>query len=283
MATTPSRDLLWVLAGVLAVAVLVSVAVVLAGRDDVVPTAGSREARDRPSSAPGTKMDRVPAGALMPNLLVLPAEELGIGGRGGRRVLRFASVLANDGSGPLQVTPVPEEACPPRQRYVEQRVFLDADRNAAFDRQADRATVALPGGCMVFHPRHDHWHFDSTAAYSLTAVGDDTPIVSRDKVSFCLRDSEPLKGAPLRHRRSYEECARDRRQGIDVGWADRYDATLPGQRLPLPPGFADGSYCLRLEVDPFDLLSETDEQDNTSAIVISVRGRSVSGTADATC
>jgi len=30
----------------------------------------------------------------MPNLIVLPADELGITGRGDRRALRFASVLA---------------------------------------------------------------------------------------------------------------------------------------------------------------------------------------------
>jgi hypothetical protein len=136
---------------------------------------------------------------------------------------------------------------------------------------------------MLFHPRHEHWHFDSTAGYSLTPLDDATPIVSRDKVSFCLRDSEPLKGAAEQHRRSYEECARNRRQGISVGWADRYDATLAGQRLPLPPGFANGRYCLRLEVDPFDLLREHDEQDNASAIVVSIRGRAVSRVVDASC
>jgi hypothetical protein len=286
MSTTRSRDLTWVLAGVVAVAVLVSVAVVLAGRDDVARETGSREAREAPGqggAAPSVKMDRVPLGALLPNLLVLPAEELGIGGREGDRVLRFASILANDGDGPLQVAPVPDEVCPPRQRYVEQRVFVDADRDAAFDRRLDRRTAALPGGCMIFHPRHEHWHFDSTASYALTAVDDATPIVSRDKVSFCLRDSEPLKGASTRHRRSYDECARNRRQGISVGWADRYDATLAGQRLPLPAGFTDGRYCLRLEVDPFGLLREADEGDNTSAVVVDIRGRSISRVADATC
>jgi hypothetical protein len=282
MSTTRSRDLVWVLAGLLAVAVLVTAAVVVAGRD-VGPTTGSRDTGARPGSAPRTKMDRVPAGALLPNLRVLPADELGIGGRGDERVVRFASVLANDGAGPLQVAPVPDELCPQRQRYVEQRVFVDGDRNAAFDRRTDRRTAALPGGCMIFHPKHEHWHFDSTASYALTAVDDEAPVVSRDKVSFCLRDSEPLKGASVRHRRTYDECARNRRQGISIGWADRYDATLPGQRMPLPAGFTDGRYCLRLEVDPFDLLVEIDERDNTSAIVVDIRGRSISRAADATC
>lgn len=69
-----------------------------------------------------------------------------------------------------------------------------------------------------------------------------------------LWDSEPLVGAPECRRRTYEKCAGDRRQGITVGRADHYDSTLPGQTLDLPPGLGDGSFCLRLTVDPFDLL-----------------------------
>ena len=288
MATTGSRDVLLVLAGALAIVSLVSLAIVLTGREDRAPATGGdgAGASTRADSGPtrvGAKMDRIPADALLPNLVVLPAEELRLGGRGDRRVLRFASILANEGVGPLQVAPVNTEACPPRQRYVEQRVFVDADGTDTFTRNQDRRTVGVPGGCMLFHPRHEHWHFDSTATYVLTAVDDDTPIVARDKVSFCLRDSEPHRTASERHRRTYWDCARDRRQGISVGWADRYDATLAGQRLPLPTGFADGRYCLRLEVDPFDLLSELDEGDNASAVVIDVRGRSVDRVATATC
>jgi hypothetical protein len=283
MATTGPRDVLLLLAGLLAVAAFVSVAIVVAWPDEAPPAAGGGRAGARPTAGPGPKMDRIPAEALLPNLLVLPAEELGIGGRGDERVLRFASVLANEGVGPLQVAPVRAEACPPWQRYVEQRVFVDENGNGAFHSDRDRRTVGLPGGCMLFHPRHEHWHFDSTATYALTAADDGTPIVARDKVSFCLRDSEPLWEASARHRRTYKECARNRRQGISVGWADRYDASLAGQRLPLPPGFADGRYCLRLEVDPFDLLSELNEADNGSAVVIDIRGRSVDRIASATC
>lgn len=243
----------------------------------------ARDATDPAGPSTRTKMDRLPPAALLPNLVVLPPEELGLAGRGVRRVLRFATVLANQGVGPVQVRPARDPACPTGQRYVEQHVALDSDADRRYDRRLDRATLPLPGGCMLFHPRHEHWHFDSTAGYALTAVGDTTPIVTRDKVSFCLRDSEPLRQAGARHRRSYEECARDRRQGISVGWADRYDATLAGQRLPLPPGLADGVYCFRLEVDPFGLLLETDESDNTSSAAIRLTGREVRSASSLTC
>lgn len=285
MTATGSRDHLWLLAGAAALVVVVAITGLLTARADEKPEADRRPAASAGETAPPvTKADRVPAGALMPNLVVLPADELGITGRGDRRSLRFASVLANDGTGPLQIDPVPDEVCAPDQRYVEQRVFVDGDGDGMFDRRRDLGTVALPGGCMVFHPRHEHWHFDSSAGYALTTVEDDELIVATEKVSFCLRDSEPLRSATERQARAYEDCARNRRQGITVGWGDRYDATLSGQRLRLPPGFADGAYCLRLEVDPLDLLREENEDDNTSAVVVQIRDREVTrGSAGPTC
>lgn len=222
---------------------------------------------DNPSGRPTADL-------LLPNLVVLDAEELGITGRN-RRVLRFATILANVGAGPLQVNPRNELLCPRGQRYVEQRVHVDRDGDGEYARDRDRRRMGLPGACMLFHSGHDHWHFDSTAAYVLTRVGDEAPIVSRDKVSFCLRDSEPFADAEIRHRRTYGECARDRRQGLTVGWADRYDSELDGQRLVLPAGLGNGRFCLRLEVDPFGLLTETREDDNTSATMIRIRGRDV--------
>lgn len=128
---------------------------------------------------------------------------------------------------------------------------------------------------MLFHPKHEHWHVDASAGYALTPLGDPAPVVSRDKVSFCLRDSEPLREATERHRRAFRDCARNRRQGIGVGWADRYDASLAGQRLLLPPDLADGVYCLRIEVDPFDLFAESDETDNESSRAVRIAGRQV--------
>ncbi|MGH8895014.1 MAG: lysyl oxidase family protein [Actinomycetes bacterium] len=278
-----SRDHLWLLAGAAAVGVAAALTAVVAAGDPEQATPSPATTSPSVQQTTSTKPDRLPPTALMPNMRVLPAEEMGLAGRGDRRVLRFASVLTNAGAGPLQVSPVPVETCPPGQRYVEQRVYLDADADGAFDRRADRETVALPGACMVFHPLHDHWHFDSSAGYALTPVGTTEPIVSRDKVSFCLRDSEPLKGASERHRRTYAECARNRRQGISVGWADRYDASLAGQRLALPRGFIDDVYCLRIEVDPFDLLREADEEDNSSATVVRIAGRDVRREAALTC
>jgi hypothetical protein len=272
--TTGSRDPVRLLAlGVVGVVLLSVVAVsvlALALPDDEPPPRAAGPDGRRTSSGPADEADRLPPGALLPDLSSRRADELRLGGRGERRVLRFAAVLTNTGAGPLQVDPVPLVDCPEGQRLVVQTVLLDGDGDGRYDRRLDRDAEQLPGGCMLFHPRHEHWHFDGSAGYALTAVGDDAPMVARTKVSFCLRDSERNPEALERDPKAYPDCARDRRQGISVGWGDRYDATLPGQRLVLPRGLADGRYCLRLTADPLDQLAESDETNNSSAVVIRI-------------
>jgi hypothetical protein len=211
------------------------------------------------------------SGELLPNLDVLPATHISVDTSGRGRRLRFDSTLVNRGSGPLEVIPLLLPRCPRGQRHVEQVVYVDGDEDARYDRRTDRRATTYPAGCMLFHPGHDHWHIDGSAGYALTPAGSATPVVARDKVSFCLRDSDRLRrraGAP----RTYGECARDRRQGISVGWTDLYDASLDGQTLPLRAGVGDGDYCLRLTADPGDLFRETDESDNASAVPVRLRG-----------
>ena len=283
MVRTPgARDPLRLLAlGVVGVVLLALVvvstgALALRGDHSTDRPRGGTDAGEGTTAATRPQADRVPDEALLPDLASLPADELGIRVRAdGQRVLRFAAVLANTGAGPLQVDPVPVVDCPAGQRLVVQTVHLDGDGDGDFDRERDRARTQLPGGCMLFHRSHDHWHFDGSAGYALTAVDDSTPIVERSKVSFCLRDSERNPAAAERHARAYPSCARDRRQGISVGWADRYDATLAGQRLRLPLSMADGAYCLRLSADPHGRLTESDEANNASAVAIRITGAEV--------
>jgi Lysyl oxidase len=87
-------------------------------------------------------------------------------------------------------------------------------------------------GCMLRHPDHKHWHFDAMASYSLRRAGSSRSLVSRDKVSFCLRDNYKVPGqrvvVPRRH---FGRCSRSSQQGISSGWVDIYKADLSGQRL----------------------------------------------------
>jgi hypothetical protein len=214
------------------------------------------------SSAPSLTAQPLPAESrrLLPDLISLPATDIHIELDGDARVLRFESTLANIGVGPVEIYPDQSQACPPEQRFASQRVYLDADGDGDYSPTVDTSTVVVPAGCMIDHPTHDHWHFDASARYVVSAPGEATPITYSDKVSFCLRDNEPLyagAGAP-----AYGECERDSVQGITAGWGDIYTSELDGQQLPLPADLPDGRYCLMLSANPYHLLRESDGTNN---------------------
>lgn len=215
------------------------------------------------------------AGWLLPNMRSLAADDLQIERLGDRRRLRFAASLANVGSGPLVVVPRDRSGCPRGQIRVRQVVRLDADRDGTFQRRRDVERRRRPGGCMLDHPTHDHWHFDAMAAYTLAVPG--TSIrVGRDKVSFCLRDNSRAPGRPRTVRQAFfGECSASTPQGISPGWVDVYPADLDGQWLRVPPRIDGRLACLTLQADPAGLLLETDETDNATSIPIRIDGTRV--------
>jgi hypothetical protein len=231
------------------------------------PTAAPQTATPTPTPTPTSPP------LLLPNMQALPAGDVSLRTEGGVRVVRFAATLTNVGAGPLELRPDPGVGCPPDQRGTQQWTYIDADRNGAFDPVIDTAGEPTPTGCMLFHPTHDHWHFAASARYVLHPPGSPQPIVSSDKVSFCMRDSDPLPGAETGPE-TYGECTRDSVQGISTGWLDVYEARLDGQALPLPPDLPDGPYCLQITVDPYSLLRESQENDNVSIAGVQIQGGS---------
>lgn len=237
------------------------------------PDAGA--AADEPTGPP----------VLDPNLRSIEAYDLQVEVVGEQRRLRFAAALANTGAGPLVLRPNRDSArCPRGQLSATQTVHLDADGDGRFTRDVDRTRTRRFAGCMLDHPGHDHWHFDAMAAYSLRRPGAQEPLVSRDKVSFCLRDNERVEGVPTTVRREYYgECSATTVQGISPGWVDVYIAELDGQWLAVPPQVRRGVLCLDLEADPLDLVRETDETDNGTSVAVRIDGTSVRRAAAATC
>jgi hypothetical protein len=232
----------------------------------------------RPPASASVERDRarqVPDG-LLPNVRSLLPRNISVRTERGRRVLRFDATLANTGTGPLELVPQPARRCPAGQRHAAQRVYQDADGDTRYDRAADRRSVLVPSGCMLFHRAHEHWHLDASARYALTGTDPTQVFVAQDKVSFCLRDNRRVteEKVPV-HRRAYGDCARDRVQGITAGWADVYRARLPGQALRLPASVGDGVYCLRVRADPLDVLVESVEDDNEVVRAIRITGMTV--------
>ncbi|MGH3336539.1 MAG: lysyl oxidase family protein [Nocardioides sp.] len=255
---------------VLAVAAGAAVTVAMAARepaapDPKVPTEGSSTSSAGPGQLAGPP-------ALLPNLRSLDAADLQVQRVPGGRLLRFSASLANLGPGPLLMQPRPEGGgCPRRQHPAVQVLHRDVNQDGAYQPEQDAPGPVRDAGCMLAHPTHDHWHFDAMAGYSLRSPTTGQRLATRGKVSFCLRDNRRIDGVETSVRREhFGECTRTGPQGISPGWQDAYLWDLPGQTLPLPAGLGRRVLCLALTADPRDLLAETDETDNGTAITVVV-------------
>lgn len=228
----------------------------------------------------------VPAQRLLPDLVTLPARKLYLEMRETGRRLRFASSLGNAGAGPLEVRPNQNRSCPEGQHNSTQVVFRDTDGDTLFSEHHDTGVWRHQAGCMLFHPKHDHWHFKASARYTLFAPdAADTVISARRKVSFCLRDTDrlPERYGTFDYPEAYGACSRRSPQGISVGWMDVYQNNLAGQALPLPPDLPDGLYCLRTVVDPINQLVESDDGNNTSVKALEIRKDRVIAAPSSSC
>ena len=214
-----------------------------------------------------------PALLLLPNMRSVSASDLQIDVVGSTRRLRFAASLANVGPGPLFLLPQGRGSCRSGQHEAFQVLHRDANRDGEFQPSRDREGSRRLSGCMLHHPDHKHWHFDAMASYSLRRAGSSAALVSRDKVSFCLRDNYKMPGqrvvVPRRH---FGRCSRNSQQGISPGWVDLYKADLSGQWLRMPANVGSDVLCLDLKADPLGRLVETDETDNATSVAFRVDG-----------
>jgi hypothetical protein len=239
-----------------------------------------------PSTTPTTAAPTVPPppALLLPNMRSLRASDLSIEVAGGVRRLRFAASLANVGPGPLHLLPRGRGECRTGQHEAIQVLYRDRNRDERYQRARDREGNRRVTGCMLRHSGHKHWHFDAMAAYSLRRPGSSQALVSRKKVSFCLRDNRRVPGqrvvVPRRH---FGKCSRNSQQGISPGWVDIYKADLSGQWLRLPNSVDSEVVCLDLRADPLDRLVETNETDNATSVAIRVDGTRVRTSKSAAC
>jgi hypothetical protein len=216
---------------------------------------------------------------LLPDMIALRAQNMTIEIVDHHRLLRFDAGLGNVGSGPMEVRPNRARHCARHERHATQIIYRDVDGNLRFRRSVDTDVSRRSAGCMVFHPAHDHWHFEAAARYALYRPAETNHVLVRArKTSFCLRDSErvPPERGEFHTRPYYGDCARDTPQGITPGWLDVYEAFLQGQSLRLPNTLRNGVYCLGIRVDPRDELRESDDDNNFSTRAIHLRGVHVS-------
>jgi hypothetical protein len=133
-----------------------------------------------------------------------------VGGTGVRRLLRFATIVANLGEEDLVVGD-PAAPEPP---------FVPSD--------------------FIFSPCHGHYHFEGWARYELRDASG-AVVALGHKQAFCLRDNIPY--LPI----SSEGYDCDF-QGISSGWGDVYGRNLDGQWVDIT-GVPEGDYDLVVTIN----------------------------------
>jgi hypothetical protein len=173
--------------------------------------------------------------------------------------------MANIGDGPLYlhgVKPKNKHHDEPTQK-VKQRIF-----------RSDGSHYGIVAGHFVYHPQHNHTHFDDWAIYRLREVrpadGVGAVIAKGHKTSFCLLDSfeydTSLPNSPTHP--EFFTCGTDT-QGISVGYEDLYDKSIPGQWIDITD-VPNGEYWLESEVDPKNNVLEKDEANNVARIKVTI-------------
>ncbi len=172
-----------------------------------------------------------------PDACELDPDEACIGQPGTRRLLHFSVLTPNVGDGDLVLgVPDPE--------------------NPAFQYSA----------C------HGHYHFEGYAEYRLLD-GERGEVAAGRKQAFCLLDTVRYVDEP--------GVAEDKRytcgsQGIQRGWADVYDATLPCQFIDVT-GVPDGEYTLEIRLNTERTLREKDYDNGTVQIAVVLGSEELAG------
>jgi hypothetical protein len=173
--------------------------------------------------------------------------------------LIFSTTSWNSGDGPLELRAGETDTGSSRQN-VYQRVYLND--GGFYDRLA---------GTFMWHPAHNHFHFEDYAIYTLQPVNAPGGSArTSSKTTFCVIDTTrvntSLPGAPSDA--VYTTCG-PAVQGMSVGWGDTYGRQLAGQLVDFT-GNPSGDYKLTIEIDPKKRLIETSDEDNISCVLLRI-------------
>jgi len=163
-------------------------------------------------------------------------------------------------------------------------------------------------GTMTYHASHGHNHVDDWATFTLRSEvpGEPDPrnwpiIGTGAKVGFCLMDYYPCtSGSAVGHCRTSQEyqggtalnsssnfpnyglgggsynCSQVT-QGISVGYTDVYSESLDGMWVNIPPGTCNGNYWVVMLVDENNHFLEENENNNWTAVPVTLTQQVPSG------
>jgi hypothetical protein len=174
-------------------------------------------------------------------------------------LLRFDGFVHNQGTGAFEIRgsqPVGTD-----MTSVVQRVYR-SDGSFFDDASRDPRIIWEPDD------DHNHWHLKNAALYSLWNDTKTAEVAPAMKVGFCLIDSTRIEthgpSSRVYTTTANNFCGQNQPtrqsivEGVSAGWRDLYDRTLAFQWVDVtdvPPGV----YWLRAEIDPDDVVRESNE------------------------
>ena len=202
------------------------------------------------------------ARALLPDLTVLPPQDIALRYRDGRTLLVFGTTYYNIGDGPLELVGDPEDGN--SEGDYEAVVFqrIHGESGAFLDEEI---------GLFDWHAEHSHYHFNNFIDYSLEFVSSgEIKVVRKNKSTYCVRDITAIdyKGTGEYVPEKYRSCGRDV-QGVSVGWGDTYFHTFYGQNFDVTD-LSDGIYRLSFSIDPAGMFEELSTDNNVSEALIDI-------------
>ena len=190
----------------------------------------------------------------------------------GRKLLRFSTAIANAGAGPVELLGGATNADGTQQVY--QRVYNYNSSTGQYTAQQDRLA-----GNFIYHPGHNHLHFEGYAEYKLLSSANGQPggVATRadgtdvlgEKVGFCLLNITTYNSSQPGYSTSPTGYGCGLRQGISTGRADVYTSSLDSQWIDVT-GVAPGSYFIEVTLDANNAVLESDETNNTIRVPVTI-------------
>ncbi|MFN8353211.1 MAG: lysyl oxidase family protein [Spirosomataceae bacterium] len=214
--------------------------------------------------------------------------------------IRFAVSVFNKGFGPLELRGDNKWMCGNQQvkgsvpcpdgQYARQgleQVIYHFDGKRITTSKRMSGTIAYDA-----RPGHEHFHADYFVNYTLfKPIRNDTTkwkiIGKGTKASFCIWDlgycRDDIKNCMDHTGKiytpnnmsnyglgTYIDC-NESLQGLSVGGEDLYGSAYEGQTIMLPKGTKNGQYFLKIEVDPYNKFTESNETNNTFFLPINLK------------
>ncbi|MCH7604909.1 hypothetical protein IID24_02900 [Patescibacteria group bacterium] len=201
---------------------------------------------------------------LLPDLIPLPPQNIGLLAAGNRTLLIFDTTYYNIGRGPLELIADPKTAGIRKdiERTVFQRIY-----------RIDGKYRERPAGTFLWEQQHLHYHFSDFVEYHLEPLFYTTLIDQaqlRKKSTFCIRDVSRFTGydESSNNPAAYLNCSKET-QGVSVGWGDTYFDTYVDQNIDITK-ISSGTYRLLFTVNPNDRYDEITKDNNRSSATIEI-------------